>query len=53
MQLNGAGLSATTIAAALNNAGYRTPQGAQWHRASVRHALAAHRQSLPVAATRS
>lgn len=54
MQLSGAGSSATSIAAALNNAGYRTPQGARWHRASVQHALAAaHQQGLPVAATRS
>ena len=35
MRLHRGGASLTTIAAALNGEGYRTPRGLRWHRATV------------------
>lgn len=35
LRLHAEGASPTTIAAALNRAGFRTPRGLRWHRVSV------------------
>jgi hypothetical protein len=35
MRMHRQGASLTTIAAALNAEGFRTPQGMRWHRATV------------------
>jgi diguanylate cyclase (GGDEF)-like protein/PAS domain S-box-containing protein len=45
LQLHQEGQSVTTIAAALNAGGYRTPSGQRWHRRTVTRALA--RLALP------
>jgi diguanylate cyclase (GGDEF)-like protein len=45
LQLHQEGQSSTTIAAALNAAGYRTPSGQRWHQRTVARALA--RLALP------
>jgi len=39
LQLQAEGASLFTIAAALNNEGYRKPDGQRWHKISVAHAL--------------
>jgi hypothetical protein len=45
LQLHQEGQSPTTIAAALNAAGFRTPTGARWHSRTVGRSLA--RLALP------
>ncbi|MBV9293604.1 MAG: EAL domain-containing protein, partial [Frankiales bacterium] len=39
MELQGEGASLSTIAAALNGEGFRTPSGQRWHRLTVARAL--------------
>lgn len=39
LRLHAEGASPTTIAAALNRAGFRTPRGLRWHRVSVRQVI--------------
>jgi hypothetical protein len=40
IQLHQEGQSATTVAAALNAAGFRTPSGQRWHQRTVTRAIA-------------
>jgi hypothetical protein len=40
LRMNSAGASPTTIASALNRAGYVTPSGARWHRRTVEDVVA-------------
>ena len=40
LALHAEGASLTTIAAALNSEGFRTPDGVRWHRVSVARAVA-------------
>jgi hypothetical protein len=47
LQLHQEGQSATTIAAALNAAGFRTPVGQRWHQRTVSRAIA--RLAIPTA----
>lgn len=39
LRMHSEGASPTTIAAALNRAGFRTPRGLRWHRVSVRQVV--------------